>query len=230
MVRARALAFVAVLGAASACQKDTIDVHKQGADYNRHGLLAAIDRFNAAGRTPEAYGRFDAEINALRPGMDETVAAEAELQLVVLALTPVGLAHGLPPSDRADRLATTVWSVAMAAPVSAPDPQLGDRDLGDPAEMKETPSEYVERLCGGALAADCMFVVPESQAQMVEAVATRRFARRTKHAVETCQACASDPAWNAAIAKWESLEIETHAQAAANALTASPSRWPVAGS
>ena len=61
MVRARALVLVALAGVATACQKDTIDVHKQGADYNRHGLLAAIDRFNAAGRTPEAFGKFAAD-------------------------------------------------------------------------------------------------------------------------------------------------------------------------
>jgi hypothetical protein len=228
-MRAVVLAVLAGGLALAGCEKDVIDVHEPGVDYNRHAMLAAIDRFTSAGRTPAAYGRLVDEITGLRSGMDETVAGEAELQLVVLALGPVEQAHKLPPSDRARALATTVWSLAMSSPVSAPDPQLGSRDPGVPAMRGEPPDRYVERLCGGALAVECMFIVPESQAEVVEAVATRRMARRTKHAVEECQPCSSDPGWAGAIAKWEALEITTHAQAAANAELASPHRWPVAG-
>lgn len=214
---------------AASCSRDTIDVHRPGADYNRHALLVAIDQLNAAGRTPEAFARFAAEINVLRIGMDETVADEAELELDVLALNPIEQVHGLPPSDRANALATTVWSVAMASPITAPDPAMGEGDPGVPARPGETAQAYVERLCGGALAVDCMYVVPEAQAQVVEAIATRRMARRAKHAVDACEACAGDPQWKDAVAKWEGLEIQTHALAAASALTSSPDRWPTAG-
>lgn len=223
----RALLIAAIVCAS--CARDEIDVHSPGTDYNRRGLLAAIDRFNAAGRTPEAYGRLAADIEQLRSGMDETVADEAELQLIVLALAPVEQTRGLPPSTRAQQLATTVWSVAMSGPVTAPDPALGGGDPGVPARPGETPDAYVQRLCGGTLAIECMFVVPESQALFVEAVAIRRMARRTKHAVEECEPCATDPGWAGAVSKWEGLEIESHAQASAALAKVSPDRWPVAG-
>ncbi|HTJ42639.1 MAG TPA: hypothetical protein VL463_11125 [Kofleriaceae bacterium] len=211
------------------CAKDEIDVHTPGTDYNRKGLLAAIDRYNAAGRTPEAYGKLAAELESLRSGMDETVADEAELQLIVLAQSPVEQMRGLPPSTRAQKLATTVWSVAMSGPVTAPDPALGPGDPGTPAHAGETPDAYVQRLCGGALAIECMFVIPEAQPLFVESVATRRLARRTKHAVEECEPCSSDPGWSTAVSKWEALEIETHAQASAALQNVTPDRWPVAG-
>jgi hypothetical protein len=225
----RWLPIVVVVAGLAGCAKDEIDVHSPGADYNRHGLLAAIDRFNAAGRTPDAYGHFYAEIQQLRSGMDETVADEAELQLIVLALSPIEQVRGLPPSTRAQKLATTVWSVAMSSPVAAPDPALGPGDPGTPARDGEKPEEYVQRLCGGTLAIECMFVVPESQPLFVEAVAARRMARRTKHAVEECEPCATDPGWAAAVTKWEAIELETHATASAALPKVSPDRWPTAG-
>ena len=215
--------------ALAACSKDDIDIHTPGTDYNRKGLLAAIDRFTAAGRTPEAYGKLAADIEGLRSGMDETVADEAELQLIVLALAPMDQTRALSPDERAQVLATTVWSVAMSGPVTAPDPALRTPDTGTPARPGEKPDEYLVRVCGGELAIECNFVVPEAQADFVEAAAVRRMARRTKHAVEECEACATDPGWAQAVATWETLELQTHAAAAALLPDVSPDRWPTAG-
>jgi hypothetical protein len=223
----RAIVVTALLCAS--CAKGDIDVHTPGTDYNRHELLKAIDRFTAAGKTPEAYGRLSSEIAALRSGMDETVADEAELQLIVLALDPVRQVKDLTPEERAQKLATTVWSVAMSTPVVAPDPASGPGDPGTPARAGETPDAYMLRLCGGVLSLECEFVVPEAQQQFVEAVAMRRMARRTKHAVEECEPCATDPGWANAVAQWEALEQRTHAAAAAILARVSPERWPVAG-
>lgn len=213
----------------AACAKDDIDIHSPGTDYNRKGLLAAIDRFTAAGRTPEAYGQLAADIQKLRSGMDETVADEAELQLIVLALAPMDQTRALSPDERAQVLATTVWSVAMSGPVTAPDPAQAAADPGTPAMAGEKPDDYVTRLCGSVLALECNFVVPESQADFVEAAAVRRLARRTKHAVEECEPCGTDPGWNQAVAKWEKLEMDTHAAASALLPSVSPDRWPTAG-
>jgi hypothetical protein len=223
----KAIAMAVLLCAA--CAKDDIDVHTPGTDYNRHGLLQAIDRFTHAGQTPEAYGRLASDIAALRSGMDETVADEAELQLIVLALEPVRQTKDLTPAERAQKLATTVWSVAMSTPIVAPDPASGPGDPGNPALPGETPDAYMLRLCGGVLSLECEFVVPEAQQQFVEAVAMRRMARRTKHAVEECEPCATDPGWENAVAQWEALEQRTHAAAAAIIARVSPGRWPVAG-
>ncbi len=220
---------IVVLLALAACAKDDIDIHTPGTDYNRKGLLAAIDRFTAAGRTPEAYGQLAADIQKLRSGMDETVADEAELQLIVLALAPMDQTRALSPDERAQVLATTVWSVAMSSPVTAPDPAVASQDPGTPAMAGEKPDDYLIRLCGTALALECNFVVPESQAEFVEAAAVRRMARRTKHAVEECEPCATDPGWAQAVAKWEKLEMDTHAAAAAILPNVSPDRWPTAG-
>ncbi|MCE9578176.1 MAG: hypothetical protein K8W52_33935 [Deltaproteobacteria bacterium] len=223
-------AALALVLALAACKHDAIEVRQVGAaDYNRKALLAAIDRYTAAGQTAVAYGQLAADIAALRTGMDETVAAEAELQLVVLALPPVDAAQNLPLATRASTLATTVWSTALAGSVEAPDPQLGPRRPGDPAKPGESVADYVTRLCGGPLAVSCMLIVPEVQAELVEAEAVRRFARRTKHAVSACSPCSSEPAWQRAVDRWESLERETSANAAAAIAPASPARWPIAG-
>lgn len=227
--RALALGFGTLL-ALAACKREAIEVRQEGAaDYNRKALLAAIDRYTEAGQTAAAYGQLALDIGALRTGMDETVAAEAELQLVVLALAPVDAVKGQPIEARAAALATTVWSAALDGSVEAPDPQLGPRRPGDPAKPGEPVAAYVTRLCGGPLAVSCMMIVPEAQAELVEAEAVRRFARRAKHAVSACAHCSSERAWQQAVERWELLERATSAAAAAAIGRAAPGRWPVAG-
>ncbi len=202
--RALALGFGTLL-ALAACKREAIEVRQEGAaDYNRKALLAAIDRYTEAGQTAAAYGQLALDIGALRTGMDETVAAEAELQLVVLALAPVDAVKGQPIEARAAALATTVWSAALDGSVEAPDPQLGPRRPGDPAKPGEPVAAYVTRLCGGPLAVSCMMIVPEAQAELVEAEAVRRFARRAKHAVSACAHCSSERAWQQAVERWGS--------------------------
>jgi len=237
MRNARTLALVVAAGALLAagalvagCKHDEIDVRQQGqADYNRRALLAAVDAYDAAGKTADAYGKLAAEVERLRDGMDETVAAEAELQLVVLALPPIQAARAEPVDARARTLATTVWSVGLAGPIEAPDPQDGRDRAGDPARPGEDAGAYLERLCGGSLALVCQYVVPEAQAPVVEAEAIKRFTRRAEHAVSLCQSCASAPGWAKAVKTWQDLERETHAAASAVVEDAAPGRWPVAG-
>jgi hypothetical protein len=231
MSSARTLALVVAAGAlAAACKHDEIEVRQRGkADYNRRALLHAIDQFDAARRSAGAYGKLAAEVERLRPGMDETVAAEAELQLVVLALGPIEAARAEAPDERARALATTVWSVGLAGPIEAPDPQDGRARRGAPARPGEDAGAYLVRLCGGPLALVCQYVVPEHQAPVVEAEAIRRFARRAERAVSQCQPCASEPGWTKAVTGWDALERETHEVAAAVAEDAMPGRWPVAG-
>jgi hypothetical protein len=229
-VSVRATLALAAALALVACKHEAIEVRQEGAaDYNRKALLAAIDRYNAAGQTAAAYGQLAADVGALRTGMDETVAAEAELQLTVLALVPVDAARRQPIEARAAALATTVWSTALAGSVEAPDPQLGPHRAGDPALAGESVEAYVTRLCGGPLAVSCMLVVPEAQAELVEAEAMRRFARRAKHAVGACPECVSEPAWARSVERWETLERDTSAAAAMAIEAARPGRWPIAG-
>ena len=67
-------------------------------DYNHGKLIAAIDTFIAAKRTAAAYAELAQKVIALRPGMDATVAEEAELRMIVLALDPMTAQQGR--SDR----------------------------------------------------------------------------------------------------------------------------------
>ena len=59
----------------AACGRETIEVSRGGehADYNHGALLAAVDKFVQAGRTPDAYGDLSQAVLALRPGMDRAV-------------------------------------------------------------------------------------------------------------------------------------------------------------
>ena len=82
----RAIACVVVLAVAG-CGQDAIAVTERGgADHNRAALLAAARQFGVAGHTPKAFAELSRSVLTLRVGMDETVAEEAELLMVMLAL------------------------------------------------------------------------------------------------------------------------------------------------
>src|SRR5262245_27835344 len=80
------------------------------------------------------------------------------------------------------------------------------------------------------LAAQCRRIVPEYQAQVIEAFSLRRGVERARNAVTDCLSCSSeraDPGWHKAVASWEDLD-----RGAARWITdverkADPDRWPV---
>src|SRR5262245_35216092 len=106
----------------AACGQEKIDVRKgDSADYNHAGLLVAVDKFVANGRTPEDYAEMSQTAFQLRSGMDRSVAQETELKLMVLALAPVQSVRAKPMSEQVDALALTVWPTLLAPAFEADD-------------------------------------------------------------------------------------------------------------
>ncbi|MEZ4368683.1 MAG: hypothetical protein R2939_20770 [Kofleriaceae bacterium] len=227
----RAAALLALALAAS-CGQDAIGLTPGGGtSYGRAELTAAIEGYVAAGRTPAAFAALVDGVRGLLDRMDATVAAEAERKLLVLALDPVEAAAPLAAPARATTLATTVWPFALG-------PSLSSRSLSGRPELGRTeyrvlPDEdaaaYLLRLCDGPLAADCRHAVPEAHGVLVEAGVLRRMTERARNAVSACYPCAGDPAWAAAVARWEALERDAAAIAPTALREGAPGRWPVAG-
>ena len=227
-----ALGTAGLLLALAACGQDKIEVRdNQNGDYNHAALLGAVDKFVAAGRTPEAYAALSQTVLALRPGMDRTVARDAELKLLVLALAPVQSVQARPVSAQADALATTVWPTLLAPAIEA-DELLDKRDPRA-AELLARPGEdahgYLIRMCGGPLAGDCKHVVPELQAPVVAAIAIRRATERVRNAVSACVMCGAEPGWHEAARTWEALDRMTSAPVSDITRRGDPDGWPVAG-
>jgi hypothetical protein len=225
----------AIVALAVGCGSDPVAIEPQtdkSADYNRAALFAAVDKFIAEGRTPAAFGALVAEVDRLRPGMDETVAEEAELKLVTLALTPVESVATQPIRDQVEVLATTVWSFALrpAIVASAPD-GLVDRRA---AEVAPRPGEdgptYLLRVCGDALAVLCKHAVPEMQGAVVRGNAVQRLTSRARNAVAGCIQCSTDPGWKDIVSRYEALDIAVTSTLVAHERAAEPGNWPVAGS
>ncbi|HEX8111643.1 MAG TPA: hypothetical protein VF516_28125 [Kofleriaceae bacterium] len=225
-----ALAVVALAGAA--CGQDPIEVRpSQNGDYNHAALLGAVDRFVAAGRTPDAYAELSRTVLALRAGMDRSVAREAELKLLVLALAPVQSVQARPMPAQVDALATTVWPTLLAPEIEADD-LLDKRDPRAAewiAQPREDARSYLIRICSGALAADCKRVVPELQGPVVAAIATRRATERVRNAIADCVMCSAEPGWHEAARSWEALDRMLSASRADIERRADPDNWPVAG-
>lgn len=225
-----ALAVVALAGAA--CGQEPIGVRpSQNADYNHTALLGAVDKFVAAGRTPDAYAALSRAVLALRPGMDRSVAREAELKLLVLALTPIQSVQAQPVPAQVDALATTVWPTLLAPEIEADD--LLDKRDPRAADWLPQPREdargYLIRICGGALSADCKRVVPELQGPIVATLATRRATERVRNAVADCVMCSAEPGWHEAVRSWEALDRMLGASRADIERRADPNNWPIAG-
>jgi hypothetical protein len=231
----RLLLPIAVLAFWAGCKQDKIEV-KQGAtaDYNHRALLAAVDTFVSAGRTPEAYGDLARTVATLRPGMDKAVAKEAELKMVVLALAPLKAYEAKPIRQQIDALALTVWPTLLAQPIEE-DKLLVVRDphaADIPPKPGESPDQYLERLCGGPLAADCKHVVPEWQGEVVRALALRNGTERARNAVTECQPCTgegADPGWHEAVLSWEELDRGAAESIVATEHNSDPDNWPIAG-
>jgi hypothetical protein len=227
---------LAVLAAWAGCSQDNIQVRPGAstADYNHRALLTGVDKFVGAQRTPDAYGELAQTVARLRPGMDKAVAKEAELKMVVLALGPLKAYEGKSLRQQIDALALTVWPTLLAQPIEE-DKLLSVRDryaADMPPKPGETPDQYIERLCGGPLAADCKHIVPEWQAEVVRSLAFRAGIERARNAVTECPSCSgegADPGWHQAVLTWEELDrgaAETIVDIEHNA---DPDNWPIAG-
>lgn len=227
-----ALGGLAALVFLGACGEDPIEVRPaESGDYNHTALLGAVDKFVAAGRTPAAYAELSRTALSLRPGMDRSVAREAELKLMVLALAPVQQVQARAMPEQVDALAITVWPTLLAPELEA-DELLTRRDPAAAAMLPRTgedPRAYLLRLCGGPLAAECKAVVPELQGAVVGAVATRRATERVRNAVAECVLCGTDPGWHQAVRAWEALDSMTAASISDVKRRADPDNWPVAG-
>lgn len=224
----RAVAAALALAACS-CSTDRVDVAPTPEmDSNRGAVLSAVAELRRAGHNPAAFRNYGDRILILRPGMDQTIAEEAELLTVTEAQVVMKRAvdEGVSP----DVLALAVWPFGLAPHIAADVPGRPTRDDWRPwmPLPEESPAVYLERLCGGVLALECRDIVPEGQAAIVHAIAIERFTERTRRAVATCLTC-SEPHWPAAIAGWEALDREANATVAATRRRYAPSRWPVAG-
>jgi len=222
-----------VASVAGGCGQDSIAVGAgtSVADYNHGELLAAIDRFVAAGRSAMAFGVLASEVAALRRGMDENVAQEAERRMLVLALDPVEVVAERPLDEQVSALSTTVWPFALSAPLgdAAPTGKVAEREQALKVRAGEGPSEYLERLCGDVLAVECKFAVPEMQGALVRAVAVARLTERVRTAVQACETCGKETTWRKAVRRWEELDRVATATSDEDQQRARPERWPTAG-
>jgi hypothetical protein len=220
----------------AACQQERIDVAPGDpkSDYGHTALRTAIDKFVAAGRTPAAFAELSGTVTALRPGMDKMVADEAELKLLVLALAPVQAAQDKTVDVQAQELALTVWPMLLAPRIEA-EALLQVRDPNAPLLVPkpgEDVAAYLMRLCGGPLASECKRVVPEYQAQFIDALALRRATERIRNAITFCMECTSehaDPAWRKAVEAWEGLDRAASEWIVDIERRANPDNWPIAG-
>ena len=218
---------------AAACGQERIGVAKGDPtnDYNQHGLQTAIDEFVANGRSAQAFADLAKQTLVLRPGMDRTVADQAELKLIVLALQPIQAAQAKPMAEQVETLALTVWPTLLAPPISA-DGVLIKRDPKAALLLPQTgedPRQYIQRLCGGPLAGDCKQIVPEYQGEVIAAIATHRAMERARNAVSSCVMCAAEPGWHEAVRAWESLDRLAAATEHDVERKAAPENWPIAG-
>jgi hypothetical protein len=224
-------AVAVVLFVLAACGDDPIEVRRDpGDEYNRAALNESVAKFIAAKRTVPAYGVLGREVIALRPGMDETVAELAELELVTLAVDPVESLRGQPVAAQTEALATTVWPIALAPPFTV----LATDGWRDPSEGPvalrdgEDAGAYVRRMCEGPFAVECKHVVPEWQGAVLGAEAVSRMTQRARTALANCEEC-SDPAWHRAIARWEQLDHAATSDRRQFERAGATSQWPVAG-
>lgn len=219
----------------AACQQDTIEVKPEPADdYNHAKLLAAVDGFIAAKRTAAAFETLAKTVAQLRPGMDASVAQEAERRIIVLALDPVQAYAKDPMPAQEDALGLTVWPTLLAPKIEADQlDQIRDPKAGDiPPKPGESAGDYLLRLCSGPLTTTCKHVVPEHQGAVVDADALRLATERARTAISECLECSSataDPGWMRAVSGWEDLDRAAADWSVEVEVEASPSNWPIAG-
>ncbi|HEY4175351.1 MAG TPA: hypothetical protein VGM90_00895 [Kofleriaceae bacterium] len=224
-----------LLALLAACGEPAIEVKPSSgseSDYNERELQTAVDKYVAAKKTPAAFKALSIELKRLRAGMDHTVAEQAELRLITLALTPVDAVKTNTMPEQVEALALDVWPTLLQKPLAA-DEVLSNPDPGEALLQPladEDAREYLRRLCGGVLASECKEVVPEQQGAIVAALANRRAMERVRNAVAECQSCATEAGWHDAVRGWEELDRVSHAAIHDVERRGRPDNWPVAGS
>lgn len=169
-------------------------------------LRAAVDAFVKAGRTPEAYRVFAESLASKRSRMDASVAREAELRLVTLAVAPFESVHDFPVARQAQTLGLTVWPHLLGPSVAS---SSTDVPLLLPA-AEENVADYLDRLCRG-VARECAQAPAEARAGILSRLAAERALRRTNDAVRTCHEC-REPGWHEIRRRWEAIVRWTSAQ------------------
>jgi hypothetical protein len=199
---------------ATGCEQGEVMVISNNQDaYGRAELVAAIDRFAKSDRLPEDFQKLAASIDTLRPRFDHVVRDEAERHLVVLALAPLIGQSERSPDEQMNRLGTTVWPSA----------------LGVVPEEGESAWQYGERLCGGALALECKYVVSEYRALVLSALVWERLRERAYEAVKECMNCRGQSEYQQALETYDRYHRDIADKVAAAGELAHPRRWPTAG-
>lgn len=200
---------------AFACDQESVAVTSGSAisAYGQSELEEAVEAFAKSDRSAERFRQMAATIEALEPRFNESVRQESELHLVLLALSPMEAHFDQPPTEQMKRLGTTVWPTALDVP-----------PLAD-----ETPEVYAERICVGALALECKYVVPEYRALMLSAVVWQRLQERAYEAIRECKSCRGRPEYIDALERYERYERKIVSLARKSDDLANPGLWPDAG-
>ncbi|HEY3805740.1 MAG TPA: hypothetical protein VGL61_24200 [Kofleriaceae bacterium] len=219
----------------AACQDETIPVRPEPADdYNHAKLLAAVNTFIAAKSTPDAYQKLAQTVAQLRPGMDESVATEAERRMITLALDPIEALAKQSIAEQEKALALTVWPTLLEPEIEADqlDPIKDPRAADIPPKAGESGADYLLRLCSGPLTTTCKHVVPEWQGAIIDAVVLRLGTERARTAFDDCLECSgsgADPGWKNAVSGWETLDRAAAGWSTQAEAQADPGNWPIAG-
>ena len=161
-----------------------------------------IDQYVAAGRTPAAFAGLATDLAGPRASMDPTVAADAELRLMALALPFAEEGRDRPIGGQIDRLALPVWAVLLDAP---------------PATL-ETATAFMTRVCAGPLAS-CRDATGDERGVAIRAAAIHSANRRVRAALSRCVHCRGNQ-WDEIGRRWDSLDRD--GQALLNELHVSP--------
>lgn len=200
--------------ALSGCQKEPIQVldleASTGGDFGRAELRTAIDKFRNTPTSAKAYRQLASEIDAMRPRLDREHKATADRMLAFLALGPLEANYSLPAKENMEVLAATVWPTV----------------LGVPPEPGEGGMAYLKRVCGGELAGECKFIVPEYWPTLIAANVWRRFRHLARERFTACRECQNDPTFLRALSRFDELATPLETLAATLEEEAHPRNWP----
>ena len=206
-----ALTAAAALAWASACGDDgRIKVLERGEADPALALAAAMGESARAGASAQAYRELVLAIEELRPLHDPDLERRAERKLVFSALSPLAARAEASLPDQVEALALTVWPTAL---------DIEPRD-------GEGANDYLERLCGDALARHCKYVVPSYRPLVVSELVWRRFRHRAQNALAACRECEDDPSYARALESFDEHQSAISSRRADVGARIHPRRWP----
>lgn len=202
--------------ALAACQQKQLAVISDDKDADDFGLAdvtAAVAEMARTPDSPPAYRALAVRLAELRPRFNDRVADHAELELAFLSLGPLRAQLAQPPDAALEALATTVWPTA----------------LGHEPKPGESPRAYLERMCGGPLAGECKYVVPEAWPVVMSAKVWARMKTRARASYGDCSACQRDPSYDRALEDFDRHDTEQQRRARMVDDRSTPAFWPRAG-